>query len=82
MAVDSRILAYDLARSLALLGMVAINFWVFMENGEKCPNWLEAVLCIMQGKAAATFVVLAGAGISLLTWPGITIPFVIFVANC
>jgi len=38
-----------------------------MGSGSTTPNWLDWVTGIIRGRAAATFVVLAGAGLSLLT---------------
>lgn len=62
-----RVPGYDLARALALLGMVFINYWVLVEDPNACPEWLDAVMNFIQGRAAATFVVLAGVGLSLLS---------------
>lgn len=64
---DPRILGYDLARALAFLGMAVINYWVLIEDPNSCPKWLDAILSHIQGRSAATFVVLAGVGISLLS---------------
>lgn len=63
----NRIIGYDLARALSLLGMVLINFWVMMEDTISIPQWLVSTFDLIQGRAAATFVVLAGAGISLMS---------------
>jgi len=63
----NRIIGYDLARALTLLGMVLINFWVMMENTVSDPQWLVSTLDLIQGRAAATFVVLAGVGLSLMS---------------
>jgi uncharacterized membrane protein YeiB len=63
----NRIIGYDLARALALLGMLLINFWVMMENTRFVPQWLVSTLDLIQGRAAATFVVLAGVGLSLMS---------------
>jgi uncharacterized membrane protein YeiB len=57
----------DLARSFAFFGMVGINFWVLMEEKDSLAKWIDTVMGFMQGRAAAMFVVLAGAGISLLS---------------
>lgn len=64
---DNRIFGYDLARALALLGMLPINFWVLMDISNSDPEWLDSILGFIQGRAAATFVVLAGVGLSLLS---------------
>lgn len=64
---DNRIFGYDLARALSLFGMLMINYWVMFEDRNSNPKWLVAFLDIIQGRAAALFVVLAGIGISLLS---------------
>jgi uncharacterized membrane protein YeiB len=64
---NNRIVGYDLARALSLFGMVLINYWVLMEDHNSDPQWLSNILEIIQGRAAALFVVLAGIGISLLS---------------
>ena len=64
---DNRIAGYDLARALAFLGMLTINFWVLMEDYNSSSPWLDFVMDFIQGRAAATFVVLAGVGLSLLS---------------
>ncbi len=64
---EGRIEEYDLARAVAFMGMVFVNFWVLMDNAVACPGWLVFCLNLVQGRAAATFVVLAGVGLSLLS---------------
>ena len=44
-----------------------MNFKVVMEAEGTGPDWLERISAFLEGKAAATFVVLAGVGVSLLT---------------
>ena len=61
-----RIAGYDLARSIALLGMIFVNFKYLMEAeeyGTPFQIWLSNLL---DGRPAVTFVILAGAGLSLL----------------
>ena len=65
-----RIIGYDLARALAVFGMVVVNFKVVMGAEQNGPSWLIHLVGLFDGRAAATFVVLAGAGISLLTRKG------------
>jgi uncharacterized membrane protein YeiB len=63
--MKQRILGIDVARSLAVIGMIIVNFKVvFGENGQP---WVKAFAGIFDGKAAATFVVLAGIGLALMT---------------
>ena len=60
-----RIEGYDLARAAAVLGMVIVNFKVAM-GADGGQGWLSSVAGLVDGKAAATFVVLAGVGMSLM----------------
>ena len=62
-----RIVGYDLARALAVFGMVVVNFKLVLGAGEKGPPWLAELVGLLEGRAAATFVVLAGVGISLMS---------------
>ena len=60
-----RIIGIDVARALAVIGMIIVNFKVvFGENGQ---NWVKLIASVFNGKAAATFVVLAGVGLALMT---------------
>lgn len=63
----NRIAGYDLARAISLFGMLMINYWVLFEDYNSDPAWQVAFLNIIQGRAAALFVVLAGIGISILS---------------
>lgn len=62
---SERIIGYDFARALAIIGMIFVNFKTVMlaqiENGI-LYHFVEA----MSGKAAALFVVLAGVGITMM----------------
>ena len=62
-----RILGLDLARGAAILGMIVVNYKTTMALGKEGPPWLVAVTGLVDGRAAATFVVLAGVGISLMS---------------
>ena len=62
-----RIIGFDLARSLAILGMVIVNYKIVLNAGEAGPEWLVATIGQLEGRAAALFVVLAGVGLSLLS---------------
>ena len=66
-ASSGRILGYDLARGLAILGMVLVNFRIVMAGDRHDPGWLAWLVGQLEGRASALFVVLAGVGISLLT---------------
>ncbi|QEI08053.1 DUF418 domain-containing protein [Pigmentiphaga aceris] len=63
----ARLDGLDLARYLALAGMVLVNFRLAMQPATKGPLWLEGLFGFLEGKASATFVVLAGLGVSLAT---------------
>ncbi len=60
-----RIRGLDLTRALALLGMLIVNYELSLGAYGKGPGWLAALTGSLQGRAAATFVVLAGVGASL-----------------
>ncbi|AUC86330.1 hypothetical protein CW731_14055 [Polaribacter sp. ALD11] len=63
--MKKRIIGIDVARALAVMGMIIVNFKVvFGDNGR---NWIKSAASIFDGKAAATFVVLAGIGVALMT---------------
>ena len=47
--------------------MVVVNFKLVMGASEAGPSWLVHLTGLLEGRAAATFVVLAGAGLSLLS---------------
>ncbi len=64
-ARSPRIPGLDLARAIALFGMVIVNFEISMGASDSGPAWLGALTGSLQGRAAATFVVLAGVGASL-----------------
>ena len=62
-----RIFGYDLARALAIFGMIFVNFKTVM-HGEHAAevSWLK-LFNLLDGRASAVFVILAGVGISLMT---------------
>ncbi|WP_298539687.1 DUF418 domain-containing protein [uncultured Aquimarina sp.] len=63
--MNKRIIGIDVARALAVFGMIIVNFKVvFGANG---LSWVKSAASIFDGKAAATFVVLAGIGLALMT---------------
>ena len=61
-----RILGYDLARALAVLGMVVVNYTSILEVSRFNPVWLEPVVDFCYGRAAVVFVMLAGVSVSLI----------------
>lgn len=68
--MNNRILGYDIARTLAIFGMVIVNYKQVMVSGVHDPDWLARITRLMEGRASALFVILVGAGISLLTQRG------------
>ncbi|MFQ3296586.1 MAG: hypothetical protein ACI9JT_001012 [Polaribacter sp.] len=63
--VKQRIIGIDVARALAVIGMIIVNFKVVL--GDKGTHWMQSITGVFDGKAAATFVVLAGIGLALMT---------------
>lgn len=61
----ARIVGLDLARCLALVGMVMVNFRLAMGVDTDQASGLQALFDALQGRSAATFVVLAGIGLAL-----------------
>ena len=62
-----RLQAYDVARGLAFLGMVIVNYKILLAGlRPDGPDWLKSFTDVFTGRAAALFVVVAGAGISLM----------------
>lgn len=66
-ASEGRVLGLDVARALALLGMVLVHFTLVGAEQHDEPAWLAGILAQLDGRAAATFVVLAGIGLAWLT---------------
>lgn len=64
-SLGQRIIGLDIARAFAIVGMVIVNFKVTMSAETNGPQWLRSFAAIFDGRAAATFVVLAGIGASL-----------------
>lgn len=68
-APSGRIEGYDLARAFAIFGMVVVNFEVVMTGvawgQEAGGSWLGFLTGLLQGRAAALFVILAGVGLTL-----------------
>ena len=68
-----RIQGYDLARGVAILLMVLIDFKSFFCTNETNPEWLYAVFEYMDRRAAAALVMISGAGLSLMIGSACTI---------
>lgn len=63
-SAQSRLQGLDLARYLAFVGMVVVNFKIAM-GAEQGSGPLAVLTGALEGRAAATFVVLAGVGLGL-----------------
>lgn len=61
---SKRITGINVARAIAVVGMIIVNFKTVL--GEQGPSWLQAAGDIFTGRASAVFVVLAGVGMSLM----------------
>ena len=64
-AATGRILGYDVARSMAMLGMIVVHFGLVMAADHTRPAWSAWIMHVLDGRAAATFVILAGVGLTL-----------------
>ncbi len=62
---SERITGYDFARAFAVFGMVVVNFKIVMCLNKDASGWLSAAAGLLEGRAAALFVILAGAGMTL-----------------
>lgn len=64
--MKQRVTGFDLARALAVFGMVIVNFKIAM-NAETGNLLLTSFAGLFEGRASALFVILAGVGVTLLT---------------
>ncbi len=64
--MNNRVTGFDLARAFAILGMVIVNFKTVM-GSDTGAEWLKFTSGLLEGRAAALFVILAGVGVSLMT---------------
>ncbi|MGD9008694.1 MAG: heparan-alpha-glucosaminide N-acetyltransferase domain-containing protein [Desulfobacteraceae bacterium] len=62
----NRIEGFDLARAIALMGMVVVNFTAMMDIEVYPMEWIGAAVDFIFGRAATVFVMLAGASLSLV----------------
>jgi len=63
--MKNRIIGIDVARAFAIIGMILVNFKMVL--GQQGETWVKHFSSLIEGKAAATFVVLAGVGIAFMT---------------
>ena len=66
-AEPGRIIGYDVARSVAMLGMIVVHFSLVAASERTGPEWMSFILSLLDGRASATFVILAGIGLTLLS---------------
>lgn len=55
-----RVAGYDFALSLAIFSMVVVNYSLVMGATQAGPDWLAWLVGLLPGRAAVTFVMLAG----------------------
>ena len=64
--MSERLIGLDIARYLAFVGMVLVNFDIAMSYGvQSNQGFFKEFIGQLQGRASATFVVLAGIGLGL-----------------
>ncbi|MCG7379846.1 hypothetical protein MH215_22860 [Paenibacillus sp. ACRSA] len=56
-----------MARALAVIGMILVNYKRAMNAQSAEPEWLQMATGAFEGRASVLFVVLAGIGVSLMT---------------
>ncbi|MEK7953272.1 DUF418 domain-containing protein [Luteolibacter soli] len=61
-----RVAGLDVARALAILGMVTVHFQLVMTDCTPQAQWARAMLGFLDGRPAATFMVLAGMSVAML----------------
>lgn len=61
-AATGRLVGLDVARAFAIIGMVWVNFRMTLHHFSEAP----AIAQVLDGRAAALFVTLAGVGVSLM----------------
>ena len=69
--MGKRIIGLDVARALAVFGMIIVNFKIVL--GENGNPFLRELAQVLDGKAAATFVVLAGVGLAMMSGSALNI---------
>jgi uncharacterized membrane protein YeiB len=64
--MKKRVNGFDIARALAVFGMVIVNFKIAM-NADTGNSLLISFAKLFEGRASALFVILAGVGVTFLT---------------
>jgi uncharacterized protein len=62
-----RVLGFDVARAIAILAMVVVHFSLVMGTGRDESPWFDCLLGLLDGRATATFVILAGIGVTMMS---------------
>ncbi|MFF2886282.1 DUF418 domain-containing protein [Paenibacillus sp. NPDC057967] len=65
--LKTRITALDYARAWAIFGMIIVNYKLAMQAGNDGSELLQKIAGLLEGRASALFVLLAGIGVSLMT---------------
>jgi uncharacterized membrane protein YeiB len=65
-ADSSRAYGFDVARAVAIMGMAVVNFDVMLDTDAASLPWIAAAVEFLYGRAAVTFVMLAGVSLSLM----------------
>ena len=65
--MNKRIYGFDIARALAILGMMLVNYKIIFTHEVIKYDVLNKLLSLFEGRAVAVFLLLAGIGISLMT---------------
>lgn len=65
--VSNRIDGYDVARAIAVFGMVLVNYHSILLDNQNLPEWFDALADLLYGRAASLFVMLAGVGLVLMS---------------
>jgi len=64
--MSERLIGLDIARYLAFVGMVLVNFDIVMSHGvQSNEGFFNEFIGQLRGRASATFVILAGIGLGL-----------------
>lgn len=70
MESNKRIIGLDIARAFAIFGMMCVNYKVIFNQDLVKYASVKSILALLEGRAAAVFLILAGIGIGLMTQKG------------
>jgi uncharacterized protein len=66
-STSNRIHGYDVARAIAVFGMILVNYHSIFLHNQKLPEWFATLADLLYGRAATLFVMLAGVGLVLMS---------------